>query len=142
MVNYKELGASVGSLITEKQKAYGDSFHKSGEVLKQLFPDGIPNNSYVDALAIVRIVDKLFRIATDPDWGGESPWRDIAGYALLRLADKEASIKPDNVMDRIYPDKMPSSKNVKKEPSPLDRAVDLEWREISPSKTDFEKRNH
>ena len=111
MANYKELGANVGSLITEKQKAYGDSFHKSGKVLEQLFPNGIPNNSYVDALAIVRIVDKLFRIATDPDWGGESPWKDIAGYALLRLADKEPRVKPDNIMDRIYPDKMPIVKH-------------------------------
>jgi hypothetical protein len=108
MANYKELGASVGSLITEKQKAYGDSFHKSGKVLEQLFPNGIPNHCYVDALAIVRIVDKLFRIATDPDWGGESPWKDVAGYALLRLADKEARVKTDNIMDRIYPDRMPN----------------------------------
>lgn len=111
MANYKELGASVGNLITEKQKAYGDSFHKSGKVLEQLFPNGIPNNCYVDALAIVRIVDKLFRIATDPDWGGESPWKDVAGYALLRLADKEPRVRPDNIMERIYPDKMPTVKH-------------------------------
>lgn len=95
--DYEKLGASVGALITEKQKAYGDSFHKSGKVMEQLFPDGIPSESFVDALAIVRIVDKLFRIATDPSYGGESPWKDIAGYALLRLADKEAKSK-----DSVY----------------------------------------
>jgi hypothetical protein len=87
--NYEEIGSQLGSLITEKQLAYGDSYGKSGEVLKQLFPNGIPPKSYTDALAIVRIVDKLFRIATDPTWGGESPWKDIAGYALLRFADVE-----------------------------------------------------
>jgi len=91
--DYEKLGKDLGKLITEKQMAYGDSYGKSGEVLKQLFPNGIPKESYTDALAIVRIVDKLFRIATDPTWGDESPWKDIAGYALLRYADTEGSSK-------------------------------------------------
>jgi len=93
--DYEKLGKDLGKLITEKQMAYGDSYGKSGEVLKQLFPNGIPKESYTDALAIVRIVDKLFRIATDPTWGDESPWKDIAGYALLRYADTEGSCKKE-----------------------------------------------
>jgi len=87
--DYESLAADLGKLVAEKQMAYGDSYGKSGEVLKQLFPQGVPIESYTDALAIVRIVDKLFRIATDPTWGDESPWKDIAGYALLRYADTE-----------------------------------------------------
>ena len=31
------------------------------------------------------MIDKLFRIATRKDAFGESPYRDIAGYALLGL---------------------------------------------------------
>jgi len=96
--DYEKLGQDLGKLITEKQLAYGDSYGKSGEVLRQLFPDGIPTKSYTDALAIVRIIDKLFRIATDPNWGGESPWKDIAGYALLRYADTEGSQNNGNIM--------------------------------------------
>jgi len=92
-IDYEKLGRNIGSLITEKQKSYGDSFHKSGEVMKQLFPNGIPQESYVDALALVRIVDKMFRLATDPNYGGENSWGDIAGYALLRLGDVEARKK-------------------------------------------------
>jgi hypothetical protein len=88
-INYEELGKKIGSLIQEKQESYGDSFHKSGEVMKQLFPKGIPPESYVDALALVRIIDKLFRLATDPNYNGENSWGDIAGYALLRLGDVE-----------------------------------------------------
>lgn len=38
-------------------------------------------------LAITRIVDKLFRIATDKDAFGESPFKDIAGYGILGLAN-------------------------------------------------------
>jgi len=88
--NYEELGRSIGALIQEKQKSYGDSFHKSGEVMKLLFPNGIPPESYVDALALVRIIDKLFRLATDPGYNGENSWGDVAGYALLRLGDVES----------------------------------------------------
>lgn len=91
--NYEEIAARVGRLVTEKQAAYGNSYGKSGEVLKALFPDGIPAKSYDEVLAIVRIVDKLFRLCTDPDYGGESPWRDICGYSLLRLADAEEKRK-------------------------------------------------
>jgi hypothetical protein len=91
--NYEELGRSIGALIQDKQKSYGDSFHKSGEVMKLLFPNGIPPKSYVDALALVRIIDKLFRLATDPGYNGENSWGDIAGYALLRLGDVEAKKK-------------------------------------------------
>jgi len=88
--NYEELGREIGALIQEKQQSYGDSFHKSGEVMKLLFPKGIPPESYVDALALVRIIDKLFRLATDPGYNGENSWGDIAGYALLRLGDVES----------------------------------------------------
>jgi hypothetical protein len=34
-------------------------------------------------LAITRIVDKLFRIATKKDALGENPFKDIAGYGIL-----------------------------------------------------------
>lgn len=86
---YGALGMEVGELVTEKQAAYGDSFGKSGEVLRILYPDGISPEQIDDALCVVRIVDKLFRIATDRDALGESPYRDIAGYALLGAARME-----------------------------------------------------
>jgi hypothetical protein len=86
---YSELGRSIGELVEKKQAAYGDSFGKSGEVFRLLYPDGIPPSKLEDALTVVRVVDKLFRIATDRDALGESPWRDIAGYALLSVARAE-----------------------------------------------------
>ena len=87
MKDYVRLGKAIGELIADKQQAYGDSFHKSGEVLKILYPKGVKIDNFTDLLAITRVLDKLFRIATDPTYGSESPWRDIAGYALLRLHD-------------------------------------------------------
>ena len=59
-------------------------------MIRALYPDGIPSDKLDDALAVIRVVDKLFRIATDRDAMGESPWRDIAGYALLAVARQEA----------------------------------------------------
>lgn len=83
MDTYQELGRRIGALVEEKQKAYGDSFGRSGEIMKVLYPDGIKVEDYGDALAVIRIVDKLFRIATDKDALGESPFMDIAGYGIL-----------------------------------------------------------
>lgn len=89
MSDYGKLGAEIGALVAQKQAAYGDSFGKSGAVMRLLYPDEIPPEKLDDALTVVRVVDKLFRIATDRDALGESPWRDIAGYALLAVERQE-----------------------------------------------------
>ena len=86
---YEDLAKRVGALVDVKNKAYGDSFHKAGEFLQILYPNGIPPEKYIDALCIVRIFDKLMRIATKKDAFGESPYGDILGYALLGLDNDE-----------------------------------------------------
>ena len=80
---YEEIGAEIGRLVDEKQRAYGRSFDKSGQILRLLYHYGVKVEQYDDLLAMVRIIDKLFRIATNKGALGEDPWRDIAGYALL-----------------------------------------------------------
>jgi len=85
VITYPELGKEIGELLEKKQAAYGDSFGKAGRVMDILYPEGISLEHVDDALVVVRIIDKLFRIATDKDALGESPWRDIAGYAILAL---------------------------------------------------------
>jgi hypothetical protein len=93
-MTYENIGANIGKTVEEKQAAYGDSFGKSGAVMRILYPEGIPPEKMDDALAVVRVLDKLFRIATDRDALGESPWCDIAGYALLavkRVEDLEST---------------------------------------------------
>ncbi len=81
--DYESLGKCIGVLVSEKQKAYGDSFGKSGPIMKILYPEGISLDKLNDALVVVRIIDKLSRIATDKDALGESPFMDIAGYGIL-----------------------------------------------------------
>lgn len=87
MKDYVKIANELGNLVKEKQEAYGDSFSKSQQIINILYPDGIRPENYQDLLTITRIIDKLFRIATDKDALGESPYRDIAGYALLGLAN-------------------------------------------------------
>lgn len=82
---YANLAVEIGRLVDRKNTAYGDSFAKGGAFLKLLYPDGIPIEKYSDSLCLVRIFDKMMRIATDRDALGESPYADIAGYALLGL---------------------------------------------------------
>lgn len=86
---YEHIGMCVGTLVTEKNLAYGDSFGRAGDILKILYPEGIVADHMQDALTITRVIDKLFRIATKKDAFGESPWRDIAGYSLLAIERDE-----------------------------------------------------
>lgn len=85
-IDYESLACEVGKLVNKKQKAYGDSFGKSGEIIKILFPDGVKPEQYPALLCIVRIIDKLFRVASAKDAFGENPYQDIAGYGLLGMA--------------------------------------------------------
>ncbi len=87
---HHEIGAELGSLVDEKNRKYGQSFAKSGDFLRMLWPDGIKPDQYQDMLTIIRIFDKMNRIATDKDAFGEDPFSDITGYALLAVGMRRA----------------------------------------------------
>ena len=82
-LTFEEIGRKTGQLVAEKNAKYGDSFAKSGDVLRLYYPHGIMPDQYDDKLAMTRIIDKQFRIATDKDAFGENPWEDITGYGIL-----------------------------------------------------------
>lgn len=86
---YKEAALELAKLVEEKNVAYGNSFKDSAHFLKLLFPDGIPTDKYQDILLLVRVFDKLKRIATRKDAFGESPWKDITGYGLLGVVNDD-----------------------------------------------------
>lgn len=90
--DYEKIGQNVGRLVSEKQAAYGDAFGKAGEVLKILYPAGVNPEQYPDLLCVVRILDKLFRIANKRDAFDENPYQDIAGYGILGMGKKNESI--------------------------------------------------
>ena len=107
-IEYEEIGRRIGALVAEKNFSYGNSFENSGEIMKFLFPNGIPPEKYKISLALVRILDKIFRIATNPGYNNEDPWRDIAGYCILMAGyeskDKIEGTPAKEVLKRIDED--------------------------------------
>ena len=91
--NRKDIAIQIAELVDNKQKAYGNAFEKVTEILKVLYPQGVPVYKYQDFLTVVRILDKICRISSLPTNGkdsmGEEPWKDIMGYALLAIENKK-----------------------------------------------------
>lgn len=86
---FSEMGRVLGELTQLKNAAYGDSFARSGEVMMILYPNGISPEQYRDALGVIRVIDKLFRLASRKTAFGESPWKDIAGYGIVGAVTDE-----------------------------------------------------
>ena len=88
MKTFQELATDIGTLVEEKNKAYGSAFDKAGDFIRLLYPEGIKPDQYKDMLCTVRIFDKLMRIATSCEGTEEKKvdaYSDIMGYALLGL---------------------------------------------------------
>jgi len=93
--HFMKIMAPIADLLEKKGKSYGPSFNKSGNILHILYPNGVQPDEYKTLLTVTRIIDKLFRIATNKrDPMGESPWKDIVGYAVLALASDEDEKSP------------------------------------------------
>lgn len=87
-LTYERLGKDIGRLLETKQAQYGDSFGVAPLLVRFLYPDGVGVEHYDNLLAVVRILDKLKRIATAKADDPEDAWSDIAGYAILMLAQR------------------------------------------------------
>jgi hypothetical protein len=85
---FTRIATDVAEILIQKQKAYGDSYGKSPEFLELLYPNGIQPKQYKDLLFVIRIFDKLMRIASDKEAFNEDPYLDINGYSLLHLVQK------------------------------------------------------
>ena len=101
MKTYEKIGSEIGKLVQEKNEAYGDSFGQACKILEVLYPQGVAPNQYRDALAITRVIDKLFRLANKKDAFGESPWRDICGYAILGAANDELEKREEKDRENV-----------------------------------------
>jgi hypothetical protein len=91
---FADLGLSVGKLVDEKQKAYGDSVTKCYEIMKVLLNDyrneesrtyTIPESLIPQMLLDIRKIDKMNRRFSNPDGDlmGENSFQDDVGYSLL-----------------------------------------------------------
>ena len=86
MADFQRIGTDIGALVERKNAAYGNSFATCGAALKLLYPEGLRPEQMADALLLVRIWDKMMRIATARTAMGENPYQDIAGYGILGVA--------------------------------------------------------
>lgn len=90
-----DMANRLGETVAKKNAAYGDSVRNAARIMQILYPDGIALDQIPGALLIVRIIDKLSRIANDPGFGGEDPAMDIAGYGLLMQELVENGLSPE-----------------------------------------------
>lgn len=98
---YDEKAKQIGELVENKNAAYGNSFEISGNILLELWPNGIPVECYTDVACVVRILDKLKRIATHKDYNGESPYLDISGYGILGAVKDDNEKKAEEARQQI-----------------------------------------
>lgn len=85
---YEQIGKKIGSLVEHKNDCYGDVTRKSGEIFKILYPNGIKTEEYTEMIALVRVMDKISRIANG-NKGDENAWKDLAGYGILGVVRTE-----------------------------------------------------
>jgi hypothetical protein len=93
---FAKIAAEIGQLLEKKNAAYGSAFAKAATFLQILYPNGIEPNQYSNVLLLVRIFDKMVRIATDQDALGEDPFMDIAGYGILGVSLRLPSASPSS----------------------------------------------
>ena len=89
MNKFEKIASNLATILSMKNDAYGNAFDKTTQILTLLYPTGIKVEQFKDVHVLVRMLDKLSRIARDNDPMGESPYMDIAGYSILALARGE-----------------------------------------------------
>jgi hypothetical protein len=85
--NYEEIGRRIGETVDEKNSLYGDSINSTAQFLLTLFPNGIHPEAYADVGILVRLYDKMKRVA-EGNKGAENAYNDIAGYGILMSREK------------------------------------------------------
>lgn len=87
--SFKDIAVETAEILEIKNRAYGNSFNKTSEFLKLLFPDGVVDDQYCHLMYIIRVLDKIGRIANSsllpPEEGIIDAYKDINGYTTLML---------------------------------------------------------
>ena len=84
---FLDIASEIGNLLADKNRQYGDAYARMAHVLPIFYPQGVPPEQLLDAVFILRIVDKLMRVASAQGDDIEDPVKDIAGYAILRMRE-------------------------------------------------------
>lgn len=98
-MNFIERGQKIGATVEAKSKQYAGTTEVAAGMMLCLFPEGIPTEKMGSALLLVRICDKMGRIAQGDGTGDEDAWGDIAGYGLIGQKHNEDEIAAEEVND-------------------------------------------
>ena len=80
--------ANLGEIYRERNETYGDSYHKFGEVLEVLFPNGLTLNNASDFnrfICFFSAMGKLVRYSNSFDTGGHIDSLDDASVYCQML---------------------------------------------------------
>ncbi len=81
--DFKRVSEEIVSSIQSQNSETGNCFVKTPNVLRALFPNGIPAGREAEAMALGRIIDKMFRIANNSDnTKAGNLWCELSAYAL------------------------------------------------------------
>ena len=84
--DFIEAGYKMGLLVAKKNSDYGSAFEQVTQILKILYPNGIPVHQYENASLLIRMFDKVGRIANENvQFYNEDSWKDLVGYSLIKL---------------------------------------------------------
>ena len=86
-----DIAKNVRDIVITKNETYGDSVSKSAKLMHVLYPDGIAPSHYDDAHLIIRVLDKLSRLASADitKRAKYDAWQDIAGYGIIGASNHE-----------------------------------------------------
>lgn len=85
-MSYEKIGSEIGKLVEKKNKEYGSSFEKVDKIMAILYPNGVQVDQFQNASLLIRILDKVVRIANG-NQGDENAFNDLAGYGILGSAE-------------------------------------------------------
>ena len=79
--NFENIAKQVVDAVQRGNKETGNCITETTKVIRILFPNGIPSGKEQDEAIIVRILDKMFRIA-NAQGNTSAIWQELTAYAL------------------------------------------------------------
>lgn len=79
--NFENVAKQIVDSVKAAERETGNCFTKSTEVIRILFPAGIPPGKEQEVASMLRIIDKMFRIANNPG-STATEWQVLSAYAL------------------------------------------------------------
>ena len=73
---FKKITDDLAQILSIKDEAYGNAFDKTTQSLSLLYPNGIKVEQYKDLHVIIRMLDKISRIARGIPVGGDIEYAD------------------------------------------------------------------